>query len=262
MPGKRFRTETGFRPSRTLALQKKQAKQRNARRRSDRVVVPRDKLGFATSMVSTLRYTERLDLAPSGTDTVAWSFRANDMFDPLANTGGHQPRGFDNLMALYENFTVTSSKISVNWMYEGYNGPTSLGTTGHLIQGGDEITDAPALAPVICGIMRSADTYGSALPVQKQMEKDRTNWTVLTPTSGARVTSSRSQLSEFFGKQDLVAADGYSGTSAVSPQNQAYYHIFAARGSDDYPAGTCKVTAFVTIEYRATFTKPLPLAES
>lgn len=262
MPGKRFRTETGFRPSRTLALQKRQAKQRNARRRSDRVVVPRDKLGFATSMVSTLRYTERLDLAPTGTDTVAWSFRANDLFDPLANTGGHQPRGFDNLMALYENFTVTSSKISVNWMYEGYNGPTSTDATGHLIQGGDEITDAPALAPIICGIMRSADSYGSALPIQEQMEKDRTNWTVLTPTSGARVTSARSQLSEFFGKQDLVAADGYSGTSAVSPDNQAYYHIFAARGSDDYPAGTCKVTAFVTVEYRATFTKPLPLAAS
>jgi len=262
MPGKRFRTEAGFRPSRTLSLQKRQAKQRNARRRTARVIVPRDKLGFATSMVSTLRYTERLDLEPTTTNTVAWSFKSNDLFDPLANTGGHQPRGFDNLMALYENFTVTSSKISVNWMYEGYNGPTSTDSTGHLIQGGDEITDAPALAPAICGIMRSSDAYGSAIPVEQQMEKDRTNWTVLTPTSGSRITAARSQLSEFFGKQDLVAADGYTGSSTSSPDNEAFYHIFAARGSNDYPAGTCKVTAFVTVEYRATFTKPLPLAAS
>ena len=33
-------------------------------------------------------------------------------------------------------------------------------------------------------------------------------------------------------------------------------------GSGDYPAGTIKVVAYVTIEYRATFTEPKPLAAS
>jgi hypothetical protein len=76
-------------------------------------------------------------------------------------------------MALYNNFTVTDSKVSVNWMYEGYDGPSSTDSTGHLIQGQSGIADSPAVSPAICGIMRSAEGYGSGMPVQEQMEKDR-----------------------------------------------------------------------------------------
>jgi len=227
-----------------------------------RVVVPRDKLGFPTSMTSTLRYSTRVELSPSGIGTQALSFRANGMFDPEAAVGGHQPRGFDELMELYNTFTVTSSKIMVNWMYEGYDGPSTKATIGNYIQGKSDIDDCPALSPVICGVMRSADQYGSSIDIQSQMEKDRTSWTVMTPQTGAKVSSANSKLSDFFGKQDLVAADGYSGSSTADPTNQAFYHIFAARGSDDYPADTVKLVAFVTIEYRATFSEPKPLEAS
>lgn len=262
MPSKKRRltTETGSRPSRTAALKRAQTR---SRRRSQRVVVPRDKLGFPTSMVSTLRYVERVEFTPTSTTTAVWSFRANGMFDPYESTGGHQPRGFDEMMDIYQTFTVTSSTCSVNWMLEGYDGPSQTGgTPAALVKTFDESTDAPAVPPVICGIMRSSEGYGSGIPVQEQMEKDRTNWKVLTPQTGGEITSAKSGLSDFFGKQDLVAADGYSGTAAADPENQAHYHIFAARGSDDYPAGTVKVVAYVTIEYRATFTEPKPLQAS
>lgn len=258
MPGrKRFRTETGSRPSRTNALRKQQL--RKSHRRNQRIVIPRDKLGFATSMVSTLRYSTRVEFNPSGIATQALSFRANDMFDPEAAVGGGQPLGFDQLMKLYNNFTVTDSKIMINWMYEGYDGPSTKATVGNYIQGKSDVDDCPALSPVICGVMRSADGYGSAVDVQRQMERDRTSWTVMTPQAGAKVSSAKAQLSDFFGKQDLVAADGYSGTVAAGPDNQALYHVWCARGSDDYPADTVKVVAFITIEYRATFTEPKPL---
>lgn len=227
-----------------------------------RVIVPRDKLGFPTSMVSTLRYTTRVELAPTGITTAALTFRANGMFDPEAAVGGHQPRGFDEMMELYNNFTVTSSKIMVNWMYEGYDGPSTKATLGNYVQGKADIDDCPALSPCIVGVMRSAEPYGSGIDVQSQMEKDRTQWKVLTPQTGAEVSSASSGLSDFFGKQDLVAADGYSGTDTADPTNQAFYHIFAARGSNDYPADTVKLVAFVTLEYRATFTEPKPLNQS
>ena len=227
-----------------------------------RVVVPRDKLGFPTSMVSTLRYTTRAEFTPTGTTTQALSFRANDLFDPEAAVGGHQPRGFDEMMELYKTFTVTSSKIVVNWMYEGYDGPSTKAAAGNYIQGKADIDDCPALSPAICGIFRSAEGYGSSLDIEKQMEKDRTSWTVLTPQGESKVSSAKSQLSDFFGKQDLVAADGYSGSDSASPTNQAYYHCFAARGSNDFSADTVKIVAFVTIEYRATFSEPKPLDAS
>lgn len=248
--------ESGPRPTRTAALKRAQRKSRS---RNKRVVIPRDKLGFATSMVSTLRYSTRVEFAPSGITTAALSFRANDMRDPEAAVGGGQPLGFDQLMALYNNFTVTDSKIMINWMYEGYDGPSTKATVGNYIQGKADIDDCPAVSPVICGIMRSADGYGSGVAVQRQMERDRTSWTVMTPQNGPKVTSAKAKLSDFFGKQDLVAAEGYSGTASVSPDNLAVYHVWCARGSDDYPADTVKVVAFITLEYRATFTEPKPL---
>lgn len=210
-------------------------------------------------MVSTLRYTTRVEFTPTGIGTQALSFRANDMHDPEAALGGGQPLGFDQLMQLYNNFTVTDSKIMINWMYEGYDGPSTKATLGNYIQGKSDVDDCPALSPVICGVMRSADGYGSSVNVQRQMERDRTSWTVMTPQAGGKVSTSKAQLSDFFGKQDLVAADGFSGTVAGGPENQAFYHVWCARGSDDYPADSVKVVAFVTLEYRATFTEPKPL---
>lgn len=257
-----MRTETGSKPSRPGWLKAQQTRKPRSKRRNARVVVPRDKLGFPTSMVSTLRYTTRQEFTPTSTTTQALTFRANDLFDPEAAVGGHQPRGFDEMMELYKTFTVTSSKIFVNWMYEGYDGPSTTDSTNKYIQGRASISDCPAAAPCICGIMRSAEGYGSSIQIAEQMEKDRTSWTVITPQSEAKVSSSKSQLSDFFGKQDLVAADGYSGTDSASPDNQAYYHVFAARGSDDYPSDQVKLVAFITLEYRATFSEPKPLAAS
>lgn len=227
------------------------------------MVVPRNKLGFPQSMVATLRYVARKEFQPTNTTTAVWSFRANGMYDPDEATGGTQPRGFDDYMELYNNFTVQSSKVNVNWMLEGYDGPSQTGgTPAALIKTFDEATDAPAVPPVICGIMRSAEGYGSGIPINEQMEKDRTSWKVMTPHTGAEISSAKSNFVEFFGKQDLVAAEGYSGTASGDPENQAHYHIFCARGSDDYPAGVVKVVAYVTIEYRATFTEPKPLQAS
>lgn len=251
----------------TAAQRQTLRRKQTSRRRNARIVVPRDKLGFATSMVSTLRYTDRFEFNPTNTNTAVASFRANGLWDPDERVGyGHQPRGFDEMMSIYKTFTVTSSKIFINWMYEGYDGPSQTDSTGKLIKTFDESTDAPSVSPIICGIMRSATGYGQGIPVQQQMEKDRTTWKVLTPQSGAEVTSAKSGLSDFFGKQDLVAAEGYSGyaegATGADPDNQAHYHVFAARASDDYPADTSKVVAYITIEYRATFTEPKPLAQS
>nr|AGA18257.1 hypothetical protein [uncultured marine virus] len=240
------------------------------KKRNARVVVPRNKLGFPTSMVATLRYTERLEFEPTGTDTTTWSFRANSCFDPLANVGGHQARGFDEYSELYNTYTVTSSKISTNFMYEGYNGPSkTAGSPSYTAQSIEAVDGeaVPALPPAICGIFKSNAIYGSAIPVQEQMEKDRTSWTIINPQSATRTMSASSALSEFFGKQDLVAATGYSGlTGGVGvgsdPDNQVYYHVFVARGADDYPTGECKIVGFVTMEFRVTFTDPKALAES
>jgi len=220
-------------------------------------------------MRTTLRYCEVLDLNPTSRTCVAWTFGINDLFDPRSTVGGAQPRGFEQYTLIYDHYTALSSKVKVSWMYEGYSGPSlDNGTAGALTQnmnGKDQ--EVPAVSPAIVGIFKSGDTFDAATTIVQQLEKDRTVSTVINPQSPSRSSSSRSDLSEFFGKQDLVAAEGFGGLTGgtgvgSSPENKAYYHVFAARGSDDYPNGSCKLTAAITIEYDVVFTDPKALPDS
>ncbi len=44
-----------------------------------------------------------------------YQFRCNGLFDPNATGGGSQPMYFDQIMALYNHYTVLSSKITVSF---------------------------------------------------------------------------------------------------------------------------------------------------
>ena len=98
------------------------------------VNVPRNKLAFPQSMSTMLRYTDKINMGLIGatTNVIQNQFVANGAFDPNLTGVGHQPRGFDQFMAGYETFTVTGSKISVNFVYDAYQGPSSEGTLGHM----------------------------------------------------------------------------------------------------------------------------------
>ena len=84
----------------------------------------------------TLRYVERVNFQPTGTAVQQARYRANSIRDPnTALTVGHQPRGFDQFMAIYKQFTVVGSTCSVSFMYEGYDGPSTTDPTlGNLIK--------------------------------------------------------------------------------------------------------------------------------
>jgi len=64
----------------------------------------------------TLKYTTEVTLNPGSGSTATYRFRANDLYDPDFETGGHQPRGFDQWMAFYNHFTVIGSMIKVTFM--------------------------------------------------------------------------------------------------------------------------------------------------
>lgn len=54
-----------------------------------------------------------------------WTMRANDVYDPREDLGGHQPRGFDQMMLLYSKFVVVGSKITVQASYSGALNPVN-----------------------------------------------------------------------------------------------------------------------------------------
>lgn len=67
---------------------------------------------------ATLRYADikRLsgDIVSKGTGYL--KFNANGMYDPDAHLGGHQPRGFDQLSSIYDEYRVKRCTIEVTFV--------------------------------------------------------------------------------------------------------------------------------------------------
>ena len=226
------------------------------------VAVPRNKLNFPTSMKTTLRYVSRIDMQPTSTAVVFASYRANGMFDPEVTLGGHQPRGFDEFMNVYSTYTVTGAKVSVNFMYEGYDGPSTTATAGNLVKNsGADSSEPPALTPIACGLHKSVVAIGAG-NAEQQMERDKTSWTFLTGQGETKSLSTSATVQEFYGKQALVGSVGYTGSAVQDPSEPVYFHVWAGRVSNDFAAEKTKVVAYVTITYDAVFTEPKNLNAS
>lgn len=244
------------------------AKSKRKPRVSGRSYVPRGVRGFADSCRTTLRYSERQELKPTDLECVAWSYGVNDLFDPLQNVGGHQPRGFDNYSNIYKTYTVVNARIMVNFLFEGYLGITNdeAGLPGPAQQiDGDPTSDVPAASAAIVGIFKSVEAAGTMPNVDLQMERSGTKWAMLTPDGGGSTVTHRTNMTDLFGKRSPVASEGYSGNTGSltgsRPAKIAYFHVFAGRGSTR-STGNCKISAFTTIDYDVVFTEKLPLDAS
>lgn len=245
------------------ALAVRRANQRRRGRPRNRMVsVPSNKLGFPQSMRATLRYTDPVSFNLNSLDQVFFvNMLANGMFDPQVALGGHQPRGFDDYMRLYGKFTVLSSSISVNFVYEGYDGPTSAASlTGVMLKESSTATDVPALSPVTCGLYKGVQLPGAGT-VSEWAEKDKMVWKAMTPHQGGVTVSTRMKTGDFFGKKSLVGAEGYTGTDAADPDEKVYYTIWCGRMSGNN-AGEVRIRAYLTIQYDAVFTEPKILRAS
>lgn len=267
MPGiKRRRTDAppGIkRSSWTRAARRADAARQRAawRARNGLVTVPRNKLAFAQSMRTKLRYVQRVEFTPTGTSVIQSPFRANGMYDPYVPVGGHQPRGFDEMMAIYETFTVHGSTISCSFMYEGYDGPSVISATGNLLKTVGNVESQPALTPMVCGLHKGIETLSSGT-VQEQMEKDRTSWSYINGQTGHKTLKGSLKVSDFYGKAPLTGSEGYTGSASADPDNPVLWEVWCGRVSDDYPQEQTKVVCFVTLEYDATFTEPKVLNAS
>lgn len=265
MARKRMRTETGSKPSRTSWLQARQRRGRRSgrlRSRNALVSVPRNKLAFPQSMATKLRYVDSIDLTPNSQTAVGVSFLANGMYDPDTRVGGHQPRGFDQYTELYQKFTVKASKISVTFAYEGYMGAASFDSVNRPSLGFYTKTtnDFPAVPAAICLVHKSVETNVSGT-IESFQERDRTKWKTICPTAAPQTVSTGLKVSDFFGKDFLVGADGYTGTDSSDPDQILYYHVMCGLNSNEYPQQN-NVRANVVIEYDVVWTEPKQLAAS
>jgi len=207
--------------------------------------VPRSLMQSTPPPVLSLKYRTKLlynegpQITSTGAAANAYVFSANGLFDPNITGTGHQPMGFDQLMLLYEHYTVQNCRITVSFVNE------SATETGYV------------------GIAIFPDTTPET-NVQKLVENGLLKRAYLAANAGnskSQVTlTSQCKISSVNGRPESIVGDYlFRGDSSANPTEQTYLHVFAYNIAS---VNSWTVRADVLIEYDATFTEPRKLAQS
>lgn len=210
---------------------------RRVRRRAMPVVGPRAMSQWSapatTSLKASLRYnTVGTTLNPGAGGSISVHvFSANGMYDPDVSGSGHQPRGFDQYMAMYDHYCVIGSKITV--MVSPRAGSTY---------------------PVIVGISQK-DAGGPLANGNEYMESRGTTFRLLGARESANVATLTSNFSlrKFQTIKNWMDNPDLRGSAASNPVEQSYFHVWAepVQGQDSQP-----LDVVVTVDYIAVFTEP------
>ena len=188
---------------------------------------------------SHMLYNEIVTTAGSASGSIpgVYVFSANGIYDPNITGTGHQPRGFDQIMPLFENWTVIGSKIRAK--------VHTLSSTATNIVGITLMNTATALTDI-----------------NDYMENPRTVKAILPSANingDPEATLSMTFDNKFFGKNDPLDDPDLQGTSASNPPNQAYFHLWSNELSETVDI-SCRW--LVDISYVSVFTTPVQPAAS
>lgn len=215
---------------RTIRKAKRPIRKRRFKKRS---VIPSSLV--PRSMVRKLKWTYA-DQLNGGAGTVdSLVFRTNNLYDPLYAAGGEQPRGYDQLGALYSYYTVLGARITVKYTanVDGENGNI----------GGVFLTRNPA-------------EYTSAI---NYIEQPLCRYATL-PSGQSRTLTMNFSTKKFFSLANVKDNEDYKALINSNPTNTAYFILFAGNASSASDLGA--VNFIATIEFIALFTEPVQLAQS
>ena len=182
---------------------------------------------------TTMRYVETLALNPGAGTNATYVFSANGMNDPNITGGGHQPRGYDQIMAMFNHYTVIGSRILI----QATNRDSGNGCVLGIATRGNFTTEAS---------------------IAEYVEQAKCSYKPIGPIGSPPVSVTASVAPKRFlglpARDDLMR-----GTVSTNPAEQCYYHVFAGNpGGIDVGI----VDVLVTIEYIAVFSEPKDLLAS
>jgi hypothetical protein len=196
-----------------------------------------------------LQYTHIAALPQIGVGTITEiQFRANGMFDPQYATGGHQPFGYDQLMAQYCHYTVlyASCDLEITSNKENQNSQYSLWITA---------------APGQLQIAYNASGVQGMVEFQPHSPS-------LTVSSGVYIERNKSthiswSAPNFFGKTaaNLIGDSRFQGDETADPAEDAYFVI-----GGYHPTGLSVLytdaSYKLNLTYYAVFTEPRKIVAS
>lgn len=157
---------------------------------------------------------------------------ANGLYDVDVTGVGHQPTGFDQYMALYNEYCVTDAEIEVFFLNQDTSYPMQIGIA--FLDFATTSTDT-----------RRYIENGNCV------SKIIGNATGATPNIGSLRMKARIQ--NFSKAQNILTENGFSGTVSTNPVDTHFFHVWAAplEGVDGG-----NVLARVVVTYKAIFRDP------
>lgn len=209
------------------------------KRKADKISTVGRYLGPLTPQIKTnLLYCERLSLNSGIGGTASVNvFSANGLYDPDITNVGHQPRGFDQIMALYDHYVVIASKITVHF------GSTNAEVYDHI--GCIAVLDTTSTS--------SSHLDYSERPVSKLCNIPS------GPSAPMSTISVGVNPNAFLGRSSPLSDPDLKGSSASNPVEQALFHV-AAWPIQTVDAGDINI--YVRIEYTAIFIEPKNVGSS
>lgn len=212
----------------------------NKRKRSNFAIVPRATAPrrtiryppnlFPTRSVATLRYSTTVSFDAASATPVLQVMSANGCYDPDITGTGHQPRGFDQWMAIYNHYCVSASRCTV-------------------------IPYSQAAPDVVIAITLAPDSASLANDINDFNEMPFTTF-VSNPSiffGGKKAQTPWYSMRRQFRTPNLIAKDSLCGSASANPSDQQYFHINVATvANTNAPA----VALNILVEYRVTFFEP------
>lgn len=219
----------------------KTKKNRRYSRRSHRKrnVLSFSKAPIPNKFATKLRYVESQREIGTGAGGIAGvhMFTCNGLYDPDITGTGHQPRGFDQFMSMYDHYTVIGAKIVVDYCQK----PTHTNAGNFILGIACKDSPTPHTDP--------NDYYEARNVVTKYMPGQGSTTTPAVPLRLSKTCS----IKKFLGRSKVLADPELKGNSASNPTEQAYFHIFIGSGDN---ADETNISINVRIEYLVVFTEP------
>lgn len=188
-----------------------------------------------TSQQATMRYADRFTLAATTSAPDYRFMSANGMYDPDITGIGHQPRGFDELMKLYDRFQVDEVEIECTF---SQSWSTTNGAAVHV------------------GIALIEDSSVRLTDID-YVESRICDSTVMVGQNAARTLRLTVKPNEFLGLPKR-GEHGLTGSAGTNPLYQCFFHIWAV-GVTGGAMGNMNVNTKLTFKVNLTEPKE-PLA--
>lgn len=194
---------------------------------------------LAVKLKANMVYSDTMTLNPGLAGAAAgYNFSCNGLYDPNITGIGHQPRGFDQLMLLYDHYVVIASKITIT---------AANSDTGNSNMFAVLVRDSPTLMVDPNDIMENRFVRYSVLSSEGSGDNTKSITLRVNPN-------------KFLGRSKPLADDQLKGNDSANPVEQCYFQVYAY----PTPAGTDTTSVYcqVRIEYTAIFIEPKQPAQS